>query len=479
MSETLPNYTRTNYPDALDTFSYKQDVTADKKSDVEQYYTYINSGNFTAATAMIESDATLRSMIVGCEDFNKLIDAIKAMQYQEKYNIDNYIATVVKNKGNYSSSTQYTRYNVVIYNNLPYMCMPNNDNLTAPIGTLPTDTNYWYALAIKGDKGASGLGLTPRGVWDVSTKYYQYDMIAYNNTLWSCENTCTGITPSESAVSYWSKLLTFDSNILTFNNTTSDLTSSSLQDAIVEVNEKVNNHEDSFVQPINLGGTGSTTKVQARMSLEVPFGGYKTLTSSDTILSWASNLYGTGQAMTIDTSGYPSDTPIEKEGSIIAIKANSLRSCVFFIVYVKGVKKIFERHIYNGAWLESSWIDLFSYAETAGALTSTLSVSGGGTGATNAATARANLGVSYGTSAGTVCQGNDSRLSDARNPKSHSQAASTITSGTFNGDVAVPATSNYTGALCRNGVFLPKSSDPGKGSSSSYPIGTIVYIYEE
>ena len=71
MSETLPNYTRTNYPDALDAFSYKQDVTADKKSDVEQYYTYINSGNFTAASAMIESDATLRSMIVGCEDFNK------------------------------------------------------------------------------------------------------------------------------------------------------------------------------------------------------------------------------------------------------------------------------------------------------------------------------------------------------------------------------------------------------------------------
>jgi hypothetical protein len=39
-------------------------------------------------------------------------------------------------------------------------------------------------------------------------------------------------------------------------------------------------------------------------------------------------------------------------------------------------------------------------------------------------------GVTYGTTAGTACQGNDSRLSDARTPTSHVHAASDITSGT-------------------------------------------------
>ena len=40
-------------------------------------------------------------------------------------------------------------------------------------------------------------------------------------------------------------------------------------------------------------------------------------------------------------------------------------------------------------------------------------------------------GVTYGTTAGTACQGNDSRLSDARTPTSHVHAASDITSGTL------------------------------------------------
>jgi hypothetical protein len=49
----------------------------------------------------------------------------------------------------------------------------------------------------------------------------------------------------------------------------------------------------------------------------------------------------------------------------------------------------------------------------------------GGTGATSASAARTNLGVAYGTTAGTVCEGNDSRLSNARTPTSHASSHQT------------------------------------------------------
>ncbi|MDD7813706.1 hypothetical protein PP713_14140 [Mycobacterium sp. CSUR Q5927] len=64
-------------------------------------------------------------------------------------------------------------------------------------------------------------------------------------------------------------------------------------------------------------------------------------------------------------------------------------------------------------------------------LSGTLTVGSGGTGSTSASAARTALGVAYGTSAGTVCQGNDTRLADARTPLAHTHSASDVNSGTL------------------------------------------------
>lgn len=58
-----------------------------------------------------------------------------------------------------------------------------------------------------------------------------------------------------------------------------------------------------------------------------------------------------------------------------------------------------------------------------------IAVARGGTGATTAANARTSLGVAYGSTAGTVCEGNDARLSDARLPTDGSVTDAKITSG--------------------------------------------------
>lgn len=110
-------------------------------------------------------------------------------------------------------------------------------------------------------------------------------------------------------------------------------------------------------------------------------------------------------------------------------------------------------------------------------ITGTLAITNGGTGATTAAAARTALGVAYGTDAGTVCQGNDSRLSNARTPTAHNQAASTITAGTFAATGVVAATgTDYTTNRIRNQVFT--TTDPGAGVSTSYANGSIISVYE-
>lgn len=109
--------------------------------------------------------------------------------------------------------------------------------------------------------------------------------------------------------------------------------------------------------------------------------------------------------------------------------------------------------------------------------------------------------VKYGTTSGTACQGNDSRLSDSR-PASdvyswakastkptytanevgaaasaHTQAASTITDGTFDGRVQANSTAAATlaNAQVRDIIISPTDLTPG---SSDLATGTLYIVYE-
>jgi len=89
-------------------------------------------------------------------------------------------------------------------------------------------------------------------------------------------------------------------------------------------------------------------------------------------------------------------------------------------------------------------------------------VTNGGTGAATAADARSNLGVAYGSSAGTVCQGDDSRLSDARAPTSH--AHGNISNGGAIGSTAdLPIITTTSGALTAGSWY---SSAPAAATTS-------------
>jgi len=73
--------------------------------------------------------------------------------------------------------------------------------------------------------------------------------------------------------------------------------------------------------------------------------------------------------------------------------------------------------------------------------------------------------------------------SDHRHPSdstkadtNHTQSASTITEGVFDGQVSTPAGTDYDTGRLRNTALI--TSDPGTGSDTTYLNGTIICVYE-
>lgn len=245
-----------DFPYKVSTMNRVQDVTLSAKPYVDLYNQYYSQGDFDNANQVINDHPELLTMMLNMTLINQIIDEIKATQRTFKDDVESYIFTIVKIKGEFSKSTKYTKYNIVYFENLPYMGIADD----IPIGTLPTNITYWYPLAIKGEQGESGLGLTPRGAWNDRTQYYKDDMVAYNNILWGALADNINYIPNESS-SMWLKLLAFSSEFLTYDNTQSELIATTLQGAIDEVYSKVKNKQDNLgYTPVQQGtGTGQLT----------------------------------------------------------------------------------------------------------------------------------------------------------------------------------------------------------------------------
>lgn len=247
-----------DFPLKVSTMNRVQDVTLSAKPYVDLYNQYYSQGDFDNANKVINDHPELLTMMLNMSLVNQIIDEIKATQRTFKDDVESYIFTIVKIKGTFSKSTKYTKYNIVYFENVPYMAIADD----IPIGTSPTNITYWYPLAIKGEQGESGLGLSPRGVWNDSTQYYKDDMVAYNNVLWAALADNINYIPNDSS-SMWLKLLSFSSEYLTYDNTQSELVATTLQGAIDEVyntlKQSIQNVSDSIPESLPANGGNADT----------------------------------------------------------------------------------------------------------------------------------------------------------------------------------------------------------------------------
>ena len=235
MSNTYSDLIYTNFPDSSDTYEYMSDLTVDLVALASQYETYINNKKFNEAAQLLADNPLLNKIYFNAEKYNKLIDSIKAIQRLYKDDVQSYILELVKYIGAYSPSAKYTKYNVVTYNSMVYMCM----SLNTPLGTLPTNTSYWYPLSIKGERGEAGLGLSFCGSWSSTVIYSKDSAVTYNNSLYaSLVDNNTSHTPASNS-SYWSEIINFNT-VTAYNNATSGTTATTMQGAIDELYSKTN-----------------------------------------------------------------------------------------------------------------------------------------------------------------------------------------------------------------------------------------------
>lgn len=132
----------------------------------------LNSKKFTADKINLIS--TLLSTLQNYyqNDVGYILDELKD---KVQIIIDNYILM-----GEWDSSKIYQIYNFVNYNNYLYMYINNNKTS----GNLPTNSNYWLRIDLKGINGAYGTGLNLKYVWNSNKIYKPLDVVYYNDKLW-------------------------------------------------------------------------------------------------------------------------------------------------------------------------------------------------------------------------------------------------------------------------------------------------------
>jgi len=199
----------TSFPDSVQTFDLKTDVSSDVYSLWKQFNTYMSDGDFANANTFLYTNDKLQQCIIDAFYMNQLTKTVEELQTLFLDEIQTYIHETVSHKGEWNATTKYTKYNFVLYDNhagiQTFECLRDD----TPIGIPPSNATYWAPRSVRGEKGESGTGLTPRGEWEAFTQYYQYDLVVFNNCLWVASVSNIGAVPSDNS-SIWSCALSMN-----------------------------------------------------------------------------------------------------------------------------------------------------------------------------------------------------------------------------------------------------------------------------
>lgn len=207
MSTTYPDLPKTSFPDSFQTFTDMLDITAADAVNVKGFQEAMLAGNTELANTYFNQITNANKKFVTADFMNSLFQTCIAVQ---RFYKDDYESTIEQKEtewreevlqmsyiGPFSLTTQYKRNNYVTYNNNIYIAITD-----PPIGTYPTDTNYWRMMTIAGRAGSPGANMSFVGEWSATQTYAVQNIVTYGDGLWAATAASTNQIPAEGSA-YW------------------------------------------------------------------------------------------------------------------------------------------------------------------------------------------------------------------------------------------------------------------------------------
>lgn len=227
MSTLYQDLPLTNFPGDIDTFTTWLNITTTDGPLIYQYQQALQAGNTTLANQILAQIPQGTQKIIKAVDLNTLTQALLAVERFYLTDVEPYIqehqeswlATIQQfsYQGVWSSGTSYVTNNFVTYTvsglTLLYLAIAD-----PPLGTAPTNSQYWRLLTIQGQQGVSGQGLSYRQEWNVSTAYGINDAVTYDGALWMALQASQGVEPSTNP-QYWKLIMALEATTYPIQDT--------------------------------------------------------------------------------------------------------------------------------------------------------------------------------------------------------------------------------------------------------------------
>lgn len=189
-----------------------QDLSLSNRNLMQQFSQYFREGYFSQALALIMNNDDIDSESVAPICFNMIHTALEYLQ-NLYYNavevklaedeqlfqtmLNNYI-----NKKEYQADVQYEMYNFAVYDKQVYMCLKQST------GNLPTDTEYWVLIGLKGEVGATSIDVQLKNVWNKTVSYAINDVVTYENIMYIALKANINVQP-DTTPSTWQVFMKF------------------------------------------------------------------------------------------------------------------------------------------------------------------------------------------------------------------------------------------------------------------------------